>query len=214
MSNNNGGTIMVMMMAMMVFSGMFFSLVSAIGGFLWYKNVYKKDDDTDTSGDNTSGIVGTGGSESPETNSAGEYILVSGDTGKTYKLPTGVINDRSEDCAYLYESGRGGWKEGSEENSLVNGGSWCLADGTGSRMEINSLKRKRHAHESEADRNMKDKLDYIRLGKNVNVTIYKNEGDTTGKTFSGSSYGADKIIDLEDHSGWVNKVQYFKVDKA
>jgi hypothetical protein len=199
-SNNS---VMMMMSSMMSMFGCLSFTAIAIGVLIWMYNKYWKDDDGDD---------GDESDLSPTTGTGETHLFSDDNPGQEYTLPTGALEDTSEDCVYMYESGaQPGWRH--EGSVLVNSGQWCLSDKRiNERINVDDLKKKRHSDDT--NKSMINKLDYIRLGKNLNMTVYKDVNDTEGKKFFGGKYGNKNILDLDYHDGWVNDIEYFKIEPA
>jgi len=201
MENTNGSMMMMVMSSMSMFGCLSFLAIAIVVGILMYQKYWKDDAD----GDDDSG-------PSPTTGTGETHLFSDDNPGQEYTLPHGALDDTSEDCVYMYESGaQPGWKH--EGSVIVNSGQWCLKDGRiNQRINVDDLKNKRHSDEK--NKSMLNKLDYIRLGKNINMTVFKDVNDTEGKKFFGGEYGNKSIIDLDYHDDWVNEIEYFKIEPA
>jgi len=206
MDNGNDASTMIVFLGMGFLSFIFCSIL-IVAGTIYLIHRQKKDNDTSTSGGGSSDEEDT-----DQTSKTGVKFLYSKDKpGTPLYLPRVAENDLSEDCVYMYESGAPGWT--SESTESVNKGEWCLSDGKlGERIHVNDLKRQ--VNQNADNKSMEDKLDYLRIGNNIDLQVFSDVDDTQGKMFRGSEHGNQTVVDLDDHDGWVNNIYSFKINHA
>lgn len=114
-------------------------------------------------------------------------------------LPEEAHGDTDENCVYFYDHGKK-WTDGDgKDGTIKSSGQWCISDGVDKHIPIWETKKQRGnlGH---------NKVDYIRLGKNLNVSIWNNHNKLKGDDFKGKgstdtlrggSYGLSKLISVE-----------------
>jgi hypothetical protein len=133
--------------------------------------------------------------------------------GKDVLVPAEVRGHTSEDCVYFYDY-HPPWT--SSAGGVRAHGRWCLSDGKqGEDIPIWETKNKSGdlGHKS---------VDYIRLGKNIKLTVYgdhhKPDGVFVGKgtndVFLGSDWGNNKLLHMRDHGAVkADDIDGFKIEK-
>jgi hypothetical protein len=107
---------------------------------------------------------------------SGKYTIVQDWDGKEVDVPGSAVDDTSQNCVYFYDSGD--WELSGE--APTNRGEWCVdRDGSMSNpLAIWHLKNK------SGDRvdgyGFGDKMDFMRIGRNVKVTVYDNFNNGVG----------------------------------
>ena len=150
----------------------------------------------------------------------GKFVYRSSDDVKLL-APEEIKKDKDENCVYFYDLD-GNWTESSAPR--VRGkGRWCLSDNS----------RKYEPGNARGLWDLKDKsgtmgadvAEYMRLGKNVKVAIWRDnskpdsstdwsvKGQGTRDILEGSSYGVSKIIPLEKTTVGKDSVGVFQLQK-
>jgi hypothetical protein len=121
---------------------------------------------------------------------AKRYTIVQDWDGKEVDVPGSAVNDTNQNCVYFYDSGD--WELSGAVPT--NRGEWCIdRDGSMTKpLAIWHLKNKEgdRADESVHKYGFGDKMDYMRIGRNVKVTVYNDFNNGVG-TQARVYYGDD-----------------------
>lgn len=144
-----------------------------------------------------------------------EYVKASWEDNKLVRVPDVARSDTNEDCVYFYSHDKA-WTDGDGQNgSVAASGQWCVGDGLDKHVPIWETKSQRGELKH-------DMVDYIRLGKNLNMTVWDNHngassdyfrGEGKEKLYSGSLTGNGVLIHAKDGVGSDN-IDAFKITKA
>lgn len=138
--------------------------------------------------------------------------------GTQIVLPESARDDTDENCAYFYDAHPYPWSK--TEGGTRSSRKWCISDGVGEDKQISQ------AH-GLVNSLQKDQTDYVRVGKNVAVTLYKDQGKrgwegdkwfgaegAASKKLYGSDGGNKKVYDMRDATQvGNNKLDGFRLDK-
>ena len=147
--------------------------------------------------------------------SSGGTTVTDSKTGDSVGVPEVAKYHTSEDCVYFYDT------DGKQFSSDVNVKGWgyhCLGDTVGDEYS-DAIGPWAMSKQSNMDKN---KTDFIKVGKNVNVNLWtdiqmkgkKFEGKGSSLVLKGSDYGVNKIIDLDNTSVKRNNIDLFRIDRA
>jgi hypothetical protein len=135
-------------------------------------------------------------------------------TDVTMDVPDEVRSDTDDNCVYFYNHGKK-WTDGDgKDGTVTSSGQWCIADGVDTDVPIWETKNQRGSLSH-------DSVDYIRLGKNLNVQVFNNHTKSndsfsaTGdrKMYYGKDWGHDKLIHTKDGVGQ-DDIDAFRISKA
>lgn len=142
-------------------------------------------------------------------------------TDTEIKLPEKAKDDKDHNCVYFYDHGKKWTDGGGKDGTIKASGRWCISDGVDKHIPIGYAKNQQGILRMNT-------VDYIRLGKNLNVTVWDNadnnrigEDNFKGKgnqyTFRGENYGLSKLIRVDkDSDGAIKRddIDAFSISKV
>lgn len=144
-----------------------------------------------------------------------DYVKAAWEGNKQVRVPDVAQSDTSEDCVYFYNHDTK-WTDGDGQNGSISAsGQWCIGDGIDRHVPIWETKSQRGEMKH-------DSVDYVRLGKNLNMTVWDNHNGKSGdefrgegkeKLYSGSLSGNGVLLHAKDGVGGDN-IDAFKITKA
>jgi len=192
--SNDNSSMVIVMSMMMGLSGFMISSSIALAVGVFVYREYFKDGGSSASG-----------------------ILTAGWTDVEMKLPEKAKNHTDDNCVYFYDHGKK-WTDGNgKDGTINNSGQWCLDDGVDKHVPIWYAKGQQGSlsHNS---------VDYIRLGKNLDLTLWNDHNRVSGDNFRGAGgtysirgkdYGLSKLIHVgKDTTLKQNDIDAFMISKA
>ena len=138
--------------------------------------------------------------------------------GTQIVLPESVRDDTDENCAYFYDAHPYPWSK--TEGGTRSSRKWCVLDGVGEDTHITQARGLVNSLQT-------DQTDYVRVGKNVKVTLYKDQGKrgwegdkwfgsegAASRKLFGSDGGNKKVYDMRDVTQvGTNKLDGFRLER-
>jgi len=135
-------------------------------------------------------------------------------TDERIKLPPEAREDQDDDCVYFYDYSNEWTSGGGTDGSIRSSSKWCLSDGQNIPTPI------WEATKIHGDGLGHDTVNYLRLGKNVNVSLWNNWSNNNGfkgtgneSRYLGRDYGLHKLIRLNKEVK-EDDLDAFQIDKA
>lgn len=135
-------------------------------------------------------------------------------TDERMLVPPEAREDRDDDCVYFYDYSKEWTSGGGRDGAIKASSKWCIPDG------LNVPTPIWEANKIHGDGIGHNQVNYIRLGKNVNLNVWDNyttedgfKGSGNESRYLGRNYGLGKLIRLNKDVK-EDDLDVFQIDKA